>query len=356
MDKRIVSLALAASLVFSLSGCTGVFHKEYLHVSDYTDDFGTEDEAQTVKNLVQLKSAVINMVENGLSEDTFIFSSYDGDLQSDLSQLGWQIKTENALSGYCVDYISCYLSHIVNHYEAQIRITYKHTAEEIASIIPIAGMDSFKENISRALENCDKSITFRWITGSLTQEAALAAVWEVYCENPSACAVPPDTEVSLYSSGGLVNIVDLSFDYGYSEGTLQNMKAELLDAISVIVSAGYGDNSAALVQGLCGAISESCEFSPDAGNTAYDALVGHAASSRGLALALSALCKSTNINCLVVNGTVGSTEHFWNIVEISGAFCHIDLTSAETPTVFYSDLQMKKAGYYWETEEYPACE
>ncbi|NCC67245.1 MAG: hypothetical protein EOM14_03475 [Clostridia bacterium] len=356
MDKKIISLALAAALIFSLSGCAGVFHKEYLHVSDYTDDFGTADKAQTVKNLVQLKAAVINMVENNLSEDTFIFSSYDGDLQSDLSQLGWQIKTENALSGYCVDYISCYLSHIVNYYEAQIRITYKHAAEEIASIIPIAGMDSFKENISRALESCDKSITFRWITGSLTQEDALAAVWEVYCENPSACVVPPDTEVSLYSTGGLVNIVDLSFDYGYSEGTLQSMKAELLDAVSVIVSADYGDNAAAFLQGMCSALSGSCEFSPDSGSTAYDALVGHAANSRGLALALAALCKSANIGCFVVSGTVGSSEHFWNIVGIGNTYCHIDLSSAETPAVFYSDSQMINAGYNWETEKYPACE
>lgn len=148
----------------------------------------------------------------------------------------------------------------------------------------------------------------------------------------------------------------MSFNYGYSEGTLQSMKAELLDAVSVIVSADYGDNTAVLIQGMCGNLSESCEFSPDAGGTAYDALVGHAANSRGLALALSALCKSTNIECFVVSGTVGSSEHFWNIVGIGGKYCHIDLSSAETPTGFRSDLQMTSAGYHWETGKYPVCE
>ena len=356
MDKRIISLVLAAALILSLSGCTGVFSKEYLHVSDYTDDFGPENEAQTVKNLAQLKTAVISMVENHLTEDKFICSGYDGDLQSDLSQLGWQIKTENALSGYCVDYISCYLSHIVNYYEAQIRITYKRTAEDIASIIPIAGMEGFKENVSRALENCDKNITFRWITKSLTEETVLAAVWDVYCDNPAACVVPPVAEVSLYSTGGLVNIVDLSLDYGYSEGTLQNMKADLLGAVSEIVTKDYGSNSPSPVLDFCHSLSEKCEYSQDFGGTAYDALVLNSAISRGFALALSAVCKSANIKCLVVSGTLGGSEHFWNIVEISGTYSHIDPSVTDKYPALLSDSRMSSAGYRWDTENNPRCE
>lgn len=351
MYKKTLCLCLSLALFLSLSACGNIFDREYLYVSSYADNYGTADEAQKIADGSELKAAVLGMVARHIGEEKFIFTAYDGDLQTDLAQLGWQIKSEDALSGYCVDYLSYDLSRIVNYYEAKIQISYKHTEPEVSAISPVSDADSLRQGIARALQNCETHAAFRWSGDELSDEAASDAAWQAYSQNPALCAVTPVVTVSLYYTGDSVGIAAFDFDYGYASQELQDMKAALESAISAVVREELGEGEARL-RALCSALADSGEYSPNYGVSAYDALVIKSASSEGMALGLSALCNELSIECHVVRGEYYGEEHLWCIVALDEHYYHLD-PSADF--ALRSDSQTRSAGYRWNAGTLPLC-
>lgn len=362
MKKKIFSLALAASMFISLSGCAGIFSKEYLYVTDYVDNSSEHDgdETVTVSDFDGLKNAVSKMVEDQLTEGKLIFSNYSGDLQSDLSQVGWSVKSENALADYCVDYVSYYLNRIVTYYEAQIHITYKRTASEVQSIIPVAGLTGFKEQLSKSLNDCAEEVAVQWYARSLTQEDVASAIKEVYFSDPSASVVSPTPEITIHSSSTAKNIVELSFKYGYSDSQLMMMKEELNRKIGSIVAASHSDSSPQFARNLCESIASGTELDkanlPESpvsavslSSTVYGALIAGKADNLGMALAYQALCKSAGIESTVISGTLNHHVHYWNSISIDGVSSYVDVSSFKNPSVglifMMSDSQIESRGY-----------
>lgn len=67
-------------------------------------------------------------------------------------------------------------------------------------------------------------------------------------------------------------------------------------------------------------------WSKNSANTAYGALVNHAAQCSGYARAFKALCDAMGIECYYVHAdaTAFSPEHQWNIVKYEGQYYHMD--------------------------------
>ena len=371
MAKRKIAFVLILAFVLSLSGCTRVFSKEHIYVTKYTDNpNGLDNEAISISDYDGLKSAVKQMIADHSTEAKFIFSGYDDDLQSDLSQLGWQIKSEDALAGFCVDYISYYPSRIVTYYEALIHITYKRTAQEVSNIIPVAGLTGFREEISRALTGCKTKLAVQWVSRNLTEADVVDAIMEVYYSDPATCVVSPNPKVTVYNSATLRNIVEIEMLYGYTEADLQTMKAELSQSINKLVTPQPTDDASDFVREAYSSLIHVCQYDPEGsirketpelvdalGSTAYGALTEGCADSLGMALAFSSLCRAAGVDCSVISGTHNQNEHSWNIVRIEGEYHHVDVSNYHSigfeTSCLRNDSQMQANGYYWETMDYP---
>ena len=373
MAKRILALVIISAIILSLSGCTRIFSKEHLYVTEYTDNpNGIDNEAISISDYAALKSAVKQMVKDHSTEAKFMFSGYDGDLQSDLSQLGWEIKSEDALAGFCVDYISNSLNHIVTYYEALVHITYKRTAEEVSAIVPVAGLTGFSKEILAALTDCKTKLVVQWVSRNLTEADVVDAIMDVYYSNPATCVVSPNPKVTVFNSAALRNIVEIEMRYGYTDAELQTMKAKLAQKISKLVDLLPTDNISAFARAAYNAVVHVCEYDPDGGlrsdnpeltnnfgPTAYGALTEGFADSLGMALAFSALCKADGFECLVVSGSCNQSQHWWNIIGANGRYFHVDVSGYHNIGLLASclkdDSQMRANGYYWDISNYPNC-
>lgn len=353
LSRVISALLLTAPLLLLLCGCTGMFSKEYFRVTEYadgSDKVGSYD-VIVVSSWNELKNAVRDMVAKHVSEGKLVFSEYDGDLQRELSQVGWSVKSEDALSGYSVDYISYDLNHIVTYYEAQIHITYRRTENEVNSIIPVAGLTGFKEQVKESLNKCDTTLNVQWFSNGLTADKIYAAVQDVYFSDPGSCVVSPEPTISLYNSASPKNIVEITFNYGYSDAALQTLKAELQRKIEGIVSSLDSEEPIRFARNACEAINFICEYDETAsGSSAYSALVEGKADSLGMALALTVLCNVDGPDCKVIEGMLNDAEHYWNTITVEGKNGYLDVLNCNTASndgYLLTSEQMHAKGYTW---------
>ncbi len=83
-------------------------------------------------------------------------------------------------------------------------------------------------------------------------------------------------------------------------------------------------------------VAEACDYDYDTADgsdkrdwksyTAYGALVSHTAVCEGYARAMELLLNRLDIDCILVSGTFEDNGHMWNLVEVDGAWYHLDAT------------------------------
>lgn len=373
MMKRIVSTILLIAIFFALSGCSALFKKEYLSVSKYTDESRSSfsSDVRRIADYKELKQAVVAMVNNHQNEGKLKFTNYDGSLQGDISQACQEVKSENTIASFAVNYMSYDLSRIANYYEAVVNISYKHTQGEIEAIPYITGKSQLEVTIDPVLENMGSYTSFKITSASITAEEVKNAVYLAYTTNPTSCVVMPNVTIQIHPQSGLQRIVEINLEYGWKMSELQKMKAALIDKINGISSAISTGKDAVFALKAYEALAEQCTYDPTGflqngktdlnsglGSTAYGALVEGNADSTGIAAAYSALCNKVGIECILVNGYLNNESHSWNIIKLEGTYYHVDVSTSSSVGIgnsfMRSDLQMQER-YTWDKTAYPAC-
>lgn len=369
MAKKLALTILTLTLALFISGCSSVFEKEYVVVSEYrgepTGDSGGA--AVEVRSSYALKSAVTNLVANHAGHGVLEFKNYDGDISSDLAEALWAVKSETAYGAYAVYYISYDISHIVSYYTADIYITYRHTRAEMDSI-QSATEQNIAPLIEAALEESRDKALFMMNGSQIKADALRDSVYEAYYSNPLLCATLPDVRVSAYPENGFQRIFEISLDYGRSGVELAEMKRELKEAAETIASGLDGGSAYYAALDACRTLSEICAYndgdevtagSGGESSTAYGALVGNTANSEGFAMAYKALCDALGVDCRVVSGRLDKAQHAWNIVSLNGNYYHVDVSQLGRfglSSVFLRDDSAMWGRYWWDIEKYPACE
>lgn len=87
----------------------------------------------------------------------------------------------------------------------------------------------------------------------------------------------------------------------------------------------------------------------------YSLLCVGAGDSRSVAMVYGLLCRRAGLDCQVVSGTSNGREWYWNILQLDGVYCHVDvLTDMEGGTLLARyDEDME--GYVWNTKSCPPC-
>ncbi|MBR1456077.1 MAG: hypothetical protein IJ594_02800 [Oscillospiraceae bacterium] len=362
MKKLLITIALIAA-VCMLCGCAGVFDKEYVVVSDYVppvQDSTAQGDKITVRNLNELKTALLGLISAGDSEGAILFdAAYDGDVVTDLASACWQVRTQDALCAYCVDNIAYDLSKMVTHYEAEISVSYSAAAPDAADIRQLQYSAGLEDIIRDTLEEgSDRLVVLiaRSVYGAEEMESLVARVYRTY---PDSAPKEPQVSVNMFSGTGRQRLYEIRFDYGLSAAEMENRRLQLL-ALEPFVSLEDEELDAAHRALLaCEYLTEGCALSPDdASNDVYAALVEGEANSEGMALAYVALCRRLSVPCQIVYGQYNRVAHCWNIVELDGEYYHVDPAACAAYGMEYGFLMRDENAwnyYRWDTASYPAC-
>lgn len=372
MKKRTLSLLLIACSVLSLCGCSALYKKEYLSVSQYTE--GGYDSFESymcdVSDFSELKSAILRIISEHSEEERIRFDNYEGSPQSDLAQVCWEVKSETSLASYAVDYMSYDLNRIVNYYEAVFYVAYKHSEKDISQIEDVADLAELSQGLEPKLEELSNYAAFHIPNVNLVEDDVIAAITKAYNLNPASCVVMPTAQVKLHPKTGIFRIVEIELYYGRTAAVLSEMRQELFDRIDelsgniqtddkrLFALDAYNLLSSNCVYDADGAIRHERQLESDLGASVYGALVQGCADSQGIAAAFSALCRTAGIPCLVVSGSENKVPHFWNIIELDGTYYHVDVSADSSwgisNSFLVSDEQMQTR-CWWNIEDYPEC-
>lgn len=356
--KRAILVLLAAVLCLSASGCGSFLEADYIVAKAYVDDLPViEGDTLLISSYQSLKNAIIAMVNAHQEEETLTFSGYGGDVSKDLPRACSELKTENALCAYAVDYISYDLSRIVSYYEAKITVNYLRSAEQMSRLHTIGSVSNAEALLRVGLLDMEPTLIFSAVGHPLNAEDIQNFVSKEYYTAPAKWLQLPQASLSVYPNEGITRIYEVSFNYGGDAEKIGELIMQMSTAAAEITAqiSGDEDDCAALAAAL---LAERCSWAPDGSDlslTAYGALVNGSAASEGFAMAYKTLCDMLEIECLVIAGRLDKTPHVWNMVRLGESYYHVDTSQiwdTGAASILHSDSDMW-GRYWWDTELYP---
>ena len=360
--KRSAAILLLVCLMISLCGCGSSFEKEYVPVTDsIAPQEGESDNAErySVSNMTELKKALIGMVYGGAPGGNIAFdASYSGDAAADMENACWQVRTQDSLCAYCVRDISYEMEKIVNYYESTVTIDYTSYAAELSSIVQLPYAVGLEDILATAMEENRSRVTILIGASSYSVENMKSLILDLYRENPTVCVREPQLTVFMYSGAGRQRLYEINFHYGMAEDEVIRCKSQLknLDVVSNLDAEGLDEVQGALA--ACRYLTENCVYSETAKASCYDALILRESNSEGLALAYVEMCHQLGIECRIVYGQMGGSDHCWNIIRIDGDFYHVDVSrcyDGDYADGFLLDDESMWNDYRWNISNYPAC-
>ena len=150
--RRILALMLAALML--LSGCARLFEKEYVSEKDYEDPEVTDDsDTQEIHDYAGLLRLLNAMVANFETQQSLIFTNYDGIIADDLSKACWELRSNTALGSFCVQDIEYTTEQVVAYCEADITVSYKRSEEEVKGLTTVQTRSAVAQCVADALED-----------------------------------------------------------------------------------------------------------------------------------------------------------------------------------------------------------
>ena len=367
MRKRAVLILIALSLMLSMSACVSVFASSYSYVTEYSDDIESVGGASgaEIKNYSQLKNAINDIVNSGQTAGELSFSGYTGSVRDDMAAACYEVKTQTPMGAYAVEELNYELNRIVSYYTAEISISYRRSIQEIEAVVMLNGVSSLRSYVTEAVNGHSDKLVLRIFSSIVNEEYIKDIVSSAYFNNPLVSAREPYTGVTGYPTEGVNKIYEIELDYGMDANELTELRDKLDSRIDVLCKNVTAKETWRCALELAQALSASfreADSGEGAADTVSGALLEGRASSMGAALAYKVLCDEMGIECIVVRGrlgTLGTQDHYWNIIGIDGDYYHVDvsrLDSAGAERAFLLDDVRAWGTYMWESDSYPVCD
>lgn len=345
-------------LLCTLTSCA-MAPSSYLSVQPHAGSGGQAEpaDAVAVQDYDGLKRAILGFVETGRTEGAIRAANYSGNVEEDLIQAAYEVSKQDPLGAYAVDYMTHDCTLIVNYYEIRVRITFRRSLREIQAIETIPTQTQLRSRLEEAVDRLEDRVVLRLPS---YRDPDIPAMVADYCAaNPETVMETPRVTVSVYPDSGSVRIVEVDLAYTQTPQSLRSMQKavqESLDAAAEYIRYRRSDRDK--VGLLLTYLTE--RFSYEAEETAtplYAALCGGVADPRGLTQAWQLICDLAGVECYTVEGLRSGQPYTWNIVSLDGVYRHLDLARSvldESQSALRTDREMEE--YYWNMEEYPACE
>ena len=353
---RKMMCAVMAALMLLSTGCSSMLNRDYSSVTVHSATPTAEGDANTmrVQNYQELVNALIYLINQGEESGSIRYSGEEADFKKLMDEACLEVKQEDPLGAYAVDYIKYSVISIVGSYEADVQITYRRTREQVASIVDATGAAAIRSELSRALSSFDTEVVLRISYFEEDEAYIQQLVRQAYLSNPATALDFPDAQVAMYPESGQQRIVEVTLTYHQSLQTLESWRNSLSREADRICQPLTELTIKEKLDGITGTLQSMGAYSAQGGSTAYDALLGGGGDRQGVALAFSLLCRQVGITCSVVDGQKNGQSHFWNVVQTASGYRHVDLSRAGSVT-YNVDQTMTQQGYVWDTQQVPAC-
>jgi hypothetical protein len=356
LKKRLTAALLVS--VLCLSGCSSLLERQYESVTpsaQVATDAG-EGSVLQAESYQDLVTDITYFVNEQASTGTVRLYNYSGDLQHDLSAACLCVAQNTPMGAYAVDYITPTYSRVVSYYEAMITISYRRTAEQISSMVTVAGITAIRSELKRLLQTFPTDIVFQ--VTYLNQDAGSIEdlISQAYYDTPAAALGMPTYTVSIYPSSGVgQRIVEIALTWPEDPTVLQEKFAQVKSIAAQLESSVVtgGQSNSQIAQALHKALLSVATYDTTGGSTVYDALVLHKANSQGLVLSYQALCDLAGLTCMSVEGYLYNAPFDWCIVASDEGYRHLNVT--QPVFTLKTDSEMVSDGCAWNQKNYPVC-
>ena len=349
--KKLILLILSLALL--LSGCSWL-DGEYHSVKPHTAESGKpSDNVIVVSDYLQLRDALVDMVNSGKQKDIFYASGFSlDDVDQYMNTAIMHISNNCAVGAYAVDEVT-YEAGISGDFTAiAVTVTYVHGRQEILRIKKVTNMDGLKGMIRFAVNHCDASAVIRV---NEYEDMDLELFVQAYAnENPHLCMEVPQVTVNTYPERGKERVVEISFAYTTSRDalrTMQNMVAPIFSAAELYVQGS--ERELQKYEQLYAFLMERFDYQIDTSITpAYSLLRYGVGDSKAFAMVYRVMCQNADLQCQVVSGTRNGEAHYWNLIRFDDTDYHVDLLASNEVGEFTLMLPEEMSGYVWDYSLY----
>lgn len=353
--KRLVIAVLVICVL--LSGCANILDGSYYYTTPHENVHDQEgDTVISVENYNQLYNALSNAIEDGVQSQVISVSNYDiKKIEQDIRQIRARIKWVHPIAAYAVEDISYEFGTSAGQSAIAVTISYSRDQSELHRIREVWDVQSGKQIIASALDNCEAGVVLHMKRYTQTDFEQFI---EDYSEaNPQKVMETPQVTVNLYPDSGEQRVIEIKFDYQNSREDLRNMQNQVSSvfASAVLYVSGDGAQQEKFSQ-LYSFLMERYEYRINTSITPSYSLLRHGVGdARAFATVYSAMCAEAGLDCKVVTGTRWGEPWNWNIIQIDGSYYHLDLLQSNREGIFqiWEDTQME--GYVWDYSAYPQC-
>lgn len=353
--KKHLSALLCAALLFPvLSGCASLLNREYSYSAPHVEYPVTESATVLqAENYQGLVNAILYFVTEHEESGLIHLSNYPGSVGTALIAACREVCAEDPLGAYAVEGITHTYEYVVSYYEVSISISYAHTAEEVAAIVPAAGSTAIRQTISSHMAAFADKCVFRvnYFTGDASSLLQLSG--QTLLDTPLAALARPELSVTLYPDSGTSRIVEVAMTWPRPAAELAEESSALEQRALALLEDPDASAEVWTPEDLLTTLRRASRWDPEGGETAYSVLVEGRGNDRGMALALRLLCQLADLDATVVQGSLNGSSHFWLIVPTDEGFRHLDPTDRDAACS--TDSRFSEAGYIWDESRYPAC-
>ena len=338
-------LLVALALVLGLSGC-GWMDGSYVSVTPHQVGVGQvgEDSGQSVSSYAQLRTALIQMVDEGSAKGLFTLVEYPLEAaMEDMERAVEYVTRTYPIGAYAVESVS----HAFGTNAISVDITYRHSPQEIESIRTVRGVDGTRKAVADALDDCAEKLVLQ-ISGYRDMDLT-AMVQDYGWRNPDRIMETPSVTFRICPDRGETRVVELLFFYRTDREELRSMRQEVepvFDSAALFVSGQSSDRTK--FSELQTFLTERFDYQVEYMVTpAYSLLCRGIGDSRAFSQVYAAMCQRIGLEAKTVSGTRNGEKHWWNQILLDGEWYHLDLTASDT---FEPRTEAEMTGYEWNRE------
>ena len=346
-------------LCLCLSGCgsflTGEYIWEQSHYIPPMPDSGQDIEAS---DYPQLMGVLTDAIEEGREQIFISVAQYDrNSLNDDVDKAVEEVCRVNPVAAYAVSDILWQIGTTAGETVLVVQVRYLHDQSEIKNILRVADNTEAMEAIAAAMNSCESAIVL--YIADYSAEDLEPAIETYTLEYPQYVMEAPRVSIHVYPETGVSRVLEIRFSYVNGRDSLQEMQEQVLKVFDSSVNMvsvterpreKYNQLYSLLVERFQKYTIET-SITP-----AYSLLLHGVGDSRAFAMVFSAMCREAGLTCHVVAGTKGGNLWYWNIVQVDGAYYHVDLlrSKVEGSLRLLTDSIINE-GYVWDFDAYPVC-
>ncbi|MBR6825221.1 MAG: hypothetical protein IKM59_01605, partial [Oscillospiraceae bacterium] len=326
-----------------------------------TSPNGGEDEPPVVSNRLELRGAILSLIDNWKEQGTILIQDYDGDVSENLAEVMEYTTHQHPTGAYAIDYADAEILEKNGVQSIRVSFVFRRSLSEINAIVLVNNTADAVKKLRESMDNFSTSLTLRirrYGGEDFSREI------QSYCmENPLKIPAIPDYTVKLYPEEGDHRILEVHFAYPESKDSLRAKVQEIQTLFSSAATYGESgitpyDKAARLYRYLIlrqnhYTLAETPPVMP-----LYSLMTENIAHDLSFAIYYKELCEAAGINCQIIEGSKNDVPYFWNLIALEDRAFHVDLRRCvelgDRAMISLYDEDLLNEGYVWDRTVYSA--